>query len=574
MKNIKGIAVSAGIAVGPVFIYEPFVPNVQETLCTKEQTKEQLERFKKIKSVAKKEISDIYAQMAQSDPAQAKIFAAHQEILDDEAITEEITEGIEDELWSCDWAVFKVFSKFQRLLEKAPDPIIRERSADIRDVCTRLLRIYYGVAQAGLSSLVQPVVVAARDLLPSDTATLERAKVLAILTEIGGPTSHVAIIARGYEIPAVAAVENLTSNLKNGQTVIVDALTGDVVLEPDEPTLKTYANKKEKYLKQSALTKEFLNKPPRTKDGLYIDIGLNIGSSKDDELFVQSTDFVGLFRTEFLYMTSADLPNEQEQFSAYKKVLESYAPKPVTIRTLDIGGDKTLKCLNLPKEDNPFLGNRALRLCFSMPSVFKVQLRALLRASYYGELWLMLPMVGSMDDIRQSKAFIKQVHNELLNEGINIGEYKIGIMIEIPAISMIADLAAAETDFASIGTNDLCQYLTATDRLNPHVQKYYQSYHPGMFRMLAGVINAYKNVNKPICVCGEMGGDPLASAVLIGLGMRKLSMGISSVAPIKQMLSELTISKAQELAQKAQSLATSGEIENYLKAELGGYNNV
>ncbi|MDR0722553.1 MAG: phosphoenolpyruvate--protein phosphotransferase, partial [Treponema sp.] len=298
--------------------------------------------------------------------------------------------------------------------------------------------------------------------------------------------------------------------------------------------------------------------------------GLNIGGADEQELAGEAyTDLVGLFRTEFLYMGRDTLPSEEEQFTVYKKILQRYGRRPVTLRTLDIGGDKTLSSMNLPKEDNPVLGNRALRLCFTCPEVFKTQLRAALRASVFGNLWLMLPMVSSIDDIRRAKTYITEARGELDVEGVAYNKsFKIGIMVEIPSIAVIADLAAKEVDFASIGTNDLCQYLTAVDRMNPQTASYYQTYHPGMFRLIGTVVEQFNRAGKPICVCGEMGGDVLAAPVLVGLGMRKLSMGLASVARIKRVLASLTVAKAEELAGTVINLSTAHEVERYLNANL------
>ena len=305
-------------------------------------------------------------------------------------------------------------------------------------------------------------------------------------------------------------------------------------------------------------------------DGTLLPVHLNVGSANDQELAAEKyTDGVGLFRTEFIYMGKEQLPTEDEQYEIYKKVLTAFGDRPVTIRTLDIGGDKKLQCMELPVEENPFLGNRALRLCFSMPEVFLTQLRAALRASVHGNLWIMFPMVGSMDDIRRAKAFVQQAKDQLDAQGVPYSpNVKLGIMVEIPSIALVADLAAKEVDFASIGTNALTQYSTAVDRMNPALREYYQSYHPALFRLIGYVVESFAKEGKPVSVCGEMGGDPYAAAVLAGLGMSKLSMGSASVARIKKMLSGLTMEKARELAAKARSLPTNDEVESYLKAEL------
>lgn len=568
--KLKGNAVSEGFAVGPIFVYKPFSVTVSESFCTADQVAESLARFEQIKKTAEQELQAIQQKLEAEDPEKAKIFTAHLDILADEAVNEEIVDGIRDDCWRPDWAIQKTYDKFVRMLKKSSNPLIRERSADLEDVRGRLLRIWYGMPESNLSILSEPVIVAAYDLLPSDTATLDRSKVLAILTEVGGYTSHSAIIARSYEIPAVLCISDLLGFVSDGQTAAVDAQSGTIDLDPPPDRIREFEVQRGRYQAHASETKKYLGVEPLTADGVRVDIGLNIGSANDQEMIGEAyTDFVGLFRTEFLYMGRSELPSEEEQFEIYKRVLQAYAPRPITLRTLDIGGDKTLLCLDLPKEENPFLGNRALRLCFSRVDIFKTQLRAALRASVYGNLWLMLPMVGSIDDIRHAKAIIEEIKCELRAEGIEYSEtFKTGIMIEVPSIALIADMAAEEADFASIGTNDLCQYLTATDRMNPEVAPYYQSYHPALFRIMAHVVRAWGAAGKPVSVCGELGGDRLAAAVLAGMGIRKLSMGLASVAGVKRMLSGLTVALAEEMAATVVTLRTAGEVEAYLKAKL------
>ncbi len=399
---------------------------------------------------------------------------------------------------------------------------------------------------------------------------MNRENVLAILTEVGGYTSHSAILARNYGIPAILGIDNVMEKLSDGETVIVDAVAGEIFTEPSNEELEKYANERDIFLLKAEEIKKYLTIEPVTADGEHIDVCLNVGTANDDEFVIQKfTDGVGLFRTEFLYMSRSSLPTEDEQFESYKKVAEIYGERPVIIRTLDIGGDKQLDYLDLPKEENPFLGLRALRFCFDMMHIFKAQLRACLRASVFGNIWIMFPMVGSLGDIHFAKKIVEEVKAELTLKGIGFNpDIKVGIMIEIPSIAIMADVAAAEVDFASIGTNDLCQYLTAVDRLNPNVAKYYQSFHPAMFRLIGNVITAFKKQGKVISVCGEMGGDPLAAATLIGLGMKKLSMNASSVPRIKKLISQINIYKAERMARTILELSTAAQVENFLKSEL------
>jgi phosphotransferase system enzyme I (PtsI) len=567
----RGNPVSEGIAVGKAYLYQPYVPQVVQGEIPEDQVEEATARYEQLRETAKSELEAIRQQLEASGNAdKAKIFKAHLDILYDVAMDEEIKDAIAYDYMTPEWAIHKVYEKFIKILGKAADALIRERVADMRDVKNRLLRIAAGVPEKNLAVLAEPVVVVAHDLLPSDTATLDRQRVLAIVTEIGGATSHSAIIARSYEIPALLGVEGIMGQLTHGQEVAVDALEGLLIADPTPEQKEQFGKKREEFLVRRAEEKKFLGARPVMADGTVIPVALNVGSASDQELEGEKyTDGVGLFRTEFIYMGKEQLPTEDEQYEIYKKILTKFGDRPVTLRTLDIGGDKKLQCMELPVEENPFLGNRALRLCFQKPEVFLTQLRAALRASVHGNLWIMFPMVGSLDDIRRAKEFVQQAKAQLDEKGIPYNpDVKLGIMIEIPSIALIADLAAQEVDFASIGTNDLIQYSTAVDRMNPEVTKYYQSYHPGVFRLIGMAVEAFNKAGKPISVCGEMGGDPLAASVLVGLGMNKLSMGLASVARMKKVLSGLTMDKARELARLARTLPTADEVEKTLKAEL------
>jgi len=568
---LKGNPVSPGVALGTIYIHRPFFAEAVESFIGKDSVKLEKERYAEVQEKAAAEIRSIHVSLIHDEDEKAKIFRAHEDILYDPAIQEEIIEGIESELWAGDWAIWKVYAKFIRMIQKTKDTMIRERFEDFEDVRKRLLRVWHGYPENNLSALRSPVIIAARDLLPSDTATMDRRNVLAIIAETGGNDSHSAIIARSYEIPAVLGIPNLLETVSQSSFAAVDALAGEVFSGPDEETRQRLSVKREQYLRKNAEIKLFLTKEPLTADNRRIEIGLNIANAGDAELAgADCTDYVGLFRTEFLYMGRKDLPPEDEQFIAYRKVLELYGKRPVTLRTLDIGGDKTLDCMETPKEDNPFLGKRALRLCFSFPGIFKTQLRAALRASVFGNLNLMLPMVGSMDDIRRAKNILEEVKKELDTAGSAYNrDFKLGIMIEIPSIALIADFAAEEVDFASLGTNDLCQYLTAVDRTNPEVSTYYQSFHPAMFRLIGEVAASFNKAGKPLSICGEMGGDPYAAAVLVGLGLRKLSMGLTSVAKVKRMLSLLSITEAEKIACTVKEFSTAAEVTNFLKQKLG-----
>jgi phosphotransferase system enzyme I (PtsI) len=567
---LKGTGVSPGIATGPIHLYDPsaFVPGKTASLSGEET--DHLERYQAAVERAAAELEQIRLHMEARDPEEAKIFTAHRDILEDEAITGEITGKILDEHWDGGKAIYEVYEQFIRMIKRAKDPLIAERAADFEDVRRRLLGIWSGTNRENLEDLAEPAVIAARDLLPSDTATLDRNKVLAILTETGGATSHSALIARSFGIPAVLGIPSLLRSAINGQTAAVDALEGTVILDPEPAVVEMYTRKRCCFLREREETETFRNRECVTADGTRIDIGVNIAGADDRELAeADFADSVGLFRTEFLYMGRNTLPDEDEQYAIYRKILKQFGDRPVILRTLDIGGDKPLSSMDLPKEDNPFLGNRALRLCFSHPELFHTQIRASLRASVHGNLWIMFPMVGSLDDIDRAKSHIAECAVELEREGRPPAFVKIGIMIEVPSIALIADHAAAAVDFASIGSNDLCQYLCAADRMNSAVTAYYQNYHPGLFRLINRTVKAFSAAGKPLSVCGELGGDPLAAPALVGMGLRKLSMGAAAAPGVKRALSRLGLATMKELAEEILRYGSAGEVERYLKEQLG-----
>ena len=570
MKTLDAIAVSKGVAIGNAFHYTPFTPEImEETLCP-DRTEAAVLHYQQAHERAAAELKALAAKLEAEDPAKAAIFEAHLDVLFDDMMGDEIKEKIAEDRMAADWAIKTVYEKYEAIIGASKNEMIRERAADIKDVKTRLLRCNAGKPEENLSNMEKPAIIIAHDLSPSDTATLDRAKVLAIVTEIGGYTSHSAIIARSYQIPAILGAENAMTQIKPGEPLIVDAQTGKLILEADEETVKAYEKKREDWLLWQKEVARFVDAEPQTRDGTVIEVSLNVSGASDAELEGGAyADGVGLFRTEFLYLGRRDLPDEEEQFTQYKKILLAFGQKPVIIRTIDLGGDKMPESVALPAEDNPFLGNRGIRLCLTNENWFCTQIRALLRASLHGNLWIMLPMIASLDEIRRAKAMIQAVQEEFDSQGVDYSkDVKIGIMIEVPAIAMLADLAAEEVDFASIGTNDLFQYTLAVDRMNPLVSSFYQPYHPGVLRLMGQVAEAFEQAGKPLSVCGEMGGDVYGAALLMGLGIRKLSMGFPQVAEIKKLMSEVTIEELGSLAKEACASATSEEVEHLLKKAL------
>jgi phosphotransferase system enzyme I (PtsI) len=568
MMNFKGAPVSKGIAIGSAFVYAPFKPNIEEHfLGGIEEAAEHNDRLNEVLRQAGEELTGLRDKIADKDTDKAGIFDAHLEILFDVAIVEEILELINKQNYAGEYAVETVYSNYYRLFNEMDDELMRERCADFKDVKVRILRLWLGATNKNLSDLETPSIIFAHDLLPSDTATLDREKVLGIVTEIGGNTSHSAILARSYEIPALLGVKGVTGAVESGETVIVDAVDGVLILEPSETELAGYIKKQEEYQQSLRAIKAYRSVDPVTADGNRIAVCLNIGSVSDEDLaYAAYTDGVGLFRSEFLFMTGKELPGENQQFQVYKKAAEVYGERQVILRTLDIGGDKSLECMELPKEDNPFLGCRALRLCFQKPLIFKTQLKAALRASVYGNLALMFPMVSSMDDLHKAKSFLEECKQELDRDNIAYNKnIPIGIMIEIPSIALLAGQVVREVDFASIGTNDLCQYLLAVDRLNQDVAAYYQSYHPAMFKLINSVSAVFQQAGKPLSICGEMGGDPLAVMAFIGMGIRKFSMTASSIPVIKRVITLLSVTDARQLTEAVAEMNTAHEVEEYLK---------
>ena len=570
---LKGNAISGGIAIGKVMRYLPAPRDHQEERIAPEAAGQEAVRYREAVEFVRGQLAELSQRMDADGQGSGKmIFSAHIAILDDEVMNEEIEELISSSCLNAPSAVSRVYHQYMSLLGKAKDDLIRERTGDLKDVELRLLRALAGEEHVGLSQLEQPVVVVADDLLPSDTAMLDRDKVLAIVTQVGGRTSHSAIIARSYDIPAVLGVEDAMAQLQDGETVVVDAEKGLILTALSQDELDAYTDLSRKRSEEKKQIQRFRSARPVTKDGGQIAVELNMEALTQDVLDTRDyVSGVGLFRTEFLYLGRKELPTEDEQFRVYRKVVEAFGEKPVTLRTLDIGGDKQTECLALPQEMNPFLGNRALRLCLSRPDVFLAQLRAALRASAYGNLQIMFPMVSSMEDIYAAKELLATAKQQLREQNISFREaIPVGIMVEIPSIALTADLAAREVDFASIGSNDLCQYLTAADRLNPQVSRYYRSFHPAMFRLIEAVVRAFHQEGKPVAVCGEMGGDPVSALALLGLGVDALSMSGTCVPYVKRMIASVSLEEARRIARDIQAMHLANDIQKTLTDYLDG----
>lgn len=566
MGQYKGVSVSRGIAVGEVMLYRPFLPDLAEG----EDHSPFIDKimvYIEALAMAESECAHI---MASAGGESTAILAAHIDILKDPEIYANIRELLENEPVSVSSAVNRIFTRSSNILASVDDELIRERSSDVLDVRNRVLRILAGLREQDLSCLDGVRIIVARDLMPSDAISLDRKNTAAVVTETGGATSHTAIIARDYGIPALAGVENITKILRDGERVIVDAIEGVLYTGAGEDTISVYAGKSAEYARGVEASRAYANKDAITADDVRIDIGVNIQKADDNlDALASIADSVGLFRTEFLFIGNAVPPSEEEQRKAYARVLGAFGDKYVILRTLDIGGDKDYPAFNMPAENNPFLGLRAIRFCLKKQDIFKTQLRAAFRASAAGCLWLMLPMISGMSEIRRAKLIIEGVKRELASEGVIVAsDVKIGVMIEIPSIAVIADIVAEEVDFASIGSNDLCQYTLAVDRMNPGVAEYYEPFHPAVLRLMKFAVDEFTKRGKPIGICGEMGGDPHAAALLIGCGIRKLSAGPDALPALKKFICTHSVAKMERCAAVALNLPTAADVKEFLERNI------
>lgn len=566
--KLVGNPVSRGIVIGRVMRYEPFCPQIRESPIPAGDVPKALARYEEARRRAQAELDVLEARLRNTDKDKAKIIAAHRDILLDPAMDQEIRELVSGLKLSPDAAADRVCGAYADILAKSKNELMRERASDLLDVRARLLRCWAGAPERTLSALPGPVIVAADDLYPSDTAALDRTHVKGLITQVGGATSHTAIIARSYGIPAVLGVAGAMKELADGQTVILDAVEGVVVTEPSAEEIAAYRAGAEQAAARLQAEKICLDTEPVTLDGVRLEIRLNVAAATGHELSGAAyADGCGLFRTEFLYLNGDHLPGEKEQFEAYRKVLEAFGTKPVVLRTMDIGGDKQLPALDLPRESNPFLGVRGLRLSLERMGLFRTQVRAALRASAYGNLKIMMPMVGGLDEVRAARTVFDEEGSALDAAGIPWDHgFALGIMVEVPSIALIADIAVREVDFISVGTNDLTQYLCAADRMNSAVRQYYQEYHPAVFRLLAHLAEVCRRAGKDISVCGELGGDPLAIPALAGMGICRLSMGAASLAGAKRVVRAMRLSEARALAAEVLQLGTHGEIRARLQA--------
>lgn len=567
---LTGIAASRGIAIGPAFILEETVPKVTRVALSPDEVGAEKERLERAVAETVKQIEKIKERTEKEMGAEkAEIFAAHLMMASDPEFVGAVNHCIEEKQINAEAALEEIVEMYVAMFNAMEDEYMRERAADVRDVSKRILRNLMGIQDVSLSELDQDVVLLAHDLTPSETAQLNQ-YVLGFATEIGGRTSHSAIMARSLELPAVVGISNLLQEVKAGDLVIVDGEEGRVIVRPEEEELRVYQERQEKLRKQKEALQALVHRQSVTQDGHKVELAANIGTPKDAVNAVKNgAEAIGLYRTEFLYMDRQDMPGEEEQFAAYKQVAEIMGGRPVIIRTLDIGGDKKLPYLQLPQEMNPFLGYRAIRLCLDRKDLFKTQLRAILRASVYGKLRIMYPMISSIEEIRQANHVLAEVKRELQNEGVPFDPaIEVGMMIEIPSAAVSADLFAEEVDFFSIGTNDLIQYTLAVDRMNERISYLYQPFHPSVLRLIQHVIRAAHDHGKWAGMCGEMAGDPVALPLLLGLGLDEFSMSASSILQARSMVLNLSYDETKKWAEEALKLKTAEEIRAFVQEKI------
>ncbi|WCT54832.1 phosphoenolpyruvate--protein phosphotransferase [Paenibacillus kyungheensis] len=567
MANILGIAASSGIAIAKAFRLEH--PEYEITKRSISDTDAELAKLESALEISKTELEAIKERTLQEMGAKkAEIFESHLLILNDPELISPVKDKISIEMVNAEFALNEVAAQFVTMFENMKSTYLQERAADMRDVSKRILNHLMGVNFQSPAEIREEVVIIAEDLTPSDTAQLDRNFVKGFTTNIGGRTSHSAIMARSLEIPAVVGTKEVMEVIQNGDIVIVDGLEGNVIVNPDEATLAEYRAKGAAYEAQVTEWRKLRDEVTVSKDGVHVELAANIGTPNDVAgVLDNGGEGVGLYRTEFLYMGRDELPSEDVQFNAYKTVLEKMAGKPVVVRTLDIGGDKELPYLVLPKEMNPFLGFRAIRLCLDRQDIFRTQLRALLRASVYGDLRIMFPMIATLMEFREAKAVLLEEKEKLVAEGVAVSEnIQLGIMVEIPSTAVLADQFAKEVDFFSIGTNDLIQYTMAADRMNERVSYLYQPYNPSILRLVKMVIDAAHKEGKWTGMCGEMAGDATAIPLLLGLGLDEFSMSASSILPARSQLAKLSKADMQELAAKALDMQTAEQVVELVQA--------
>lgn len=566
---INGIGASDGYGLAKAFIIKPFEVDITSDKVVSVQ--EELSKFREAQEACIEALEKIKDRtLDKLGQEHADIFEAHIQILKDPEFIKDIISNIEVDHFNAGYAVERVAQKFINIFESMDNDYMKERAADIKDISRRLLSYLFDCPEYDLSEIQSPVILVAEDISPSQTAQLNKEFVKGFVTQIGGRTSHSVIMARSLEIPCLVGVKGLLDQVHQNDDLILDGFTGQLFLNPTEEVITMYDQKHKAYLEEKRGLTKYLNRKSTTSDGRVLELASNIGSPEDLEVVINNgAEGIGLFRTEFLYMNAKDFPREEEQYQAYKKVLETMAGKPVVIRTLDIGGDKSLAYMDMPKELNPFLGHRAIRLCLKEKDLFVTQLRALLRASIHGNLKIMFPMIATIEEFVEAKGILLETKGALQEENIQVSDtIEVGMMVEIPSSALLADQFAKYVDFFSIGTNDLIQYTFAADRMNESVSYLYQPYHPSLLRLIKMVIDAAHKHGKWVGMCGEMAGDGTAIPLLVGLGLDEFSMSATGILKSRALIETLDYKALQGLADKALGKGTSEDVVALVKEYL------
>lgn len=562
----KGTGASPGIALGKALVIEHSELVIEKK--TIENIDEEIQKLESAVKVSKEELTKVKEKaLAELGEHEAEIFEAHLLVLEDPELIGSAISKIRDEKVNADYALNEIKEMFVAMFESMDNEYMRERAADIKDVTNRVLRHILGIKVVDLAGLDEEVVLIAHDLTPSDTATMNKNMVLGFLTDIGGRTSHTAIMARTLEIAAVVGLNDITKKVKDGDYIVFNGDTGEVIVNPDEETKAKYASLKEEFEEYRKSLELLKGQASITTDDRHVELAGNIGSPNDVEgLIKNDAEGVGLYRTEFLYMDKEDsFPTEEEQYEAYKAVLEGMNNKPIVIRTLDIGGDKELPYFEMEAEMNPFLGYRAIRLCLDRKDIFKTQLRALYRASVHGKLRIMFPMISSLEELLDAKEVIKEVLKELDAENIAYSnDVEVGMMIEIPSAAVISDVLAKHVDFFSIGTNDLIQYTCAVDRMNQKISHLYNQFNPAVLRLIKMVIDNAHKEGKWVGMCGESAGDQRMIPILLGFGLDEFSMSPISILPARKLITSLSYADMQKFADEVLAMGTAKEIKEYV----------
>jgi len=570
MRVLKGIPASAGIAIGKGYFLNRALPRSVQSTISREKVDEEVAAFQRSVARSKEQIRSIRDGVADSASEHHQILSVHLALLEDSMLLDQTVRMIRENLFTADWAFNRVLQSLLETFHRIEDPYLRERGHDLRQIGHRVLENLAGRPLDSVASIKDPVIIVAHDLSPADTAQILKSPVQGFATDVGSRTSHTAITARSLGIPAVVGVERLTEEYGTAETVIVDGEEGVVVLDPTEEAIREYGEKRKAFAQRTRDLAKFARLPTVTRDGKTLSLLANIEFPEEADVALRSgAQGVGLYRTEFLFLNRRDLPSEEEHFDTYRRVAEKFVRHPVTIRTFDLGGDKFASQLELADEMNPAMGLRAIRFCLREKDIFKAQIRAVLRASTFGKVRMMFPMISGVSELRAAMAVLEEARSELRRKRVPYDkEMAIGIMVEIPSAAMVADLLARETDFFSIGTNDLIQYALAIDRVNEHVSYLYEPLNPAILRLVRRIVEAGHDAGIPVAMCGEMAGEPLYSYVLLGLGLDELSMNATAIPRVKRILRKSVAYEAKEFAGSLLLHSTAVEIERVLRKKM------